>query len=1189
MINLKGHNLPERQKELNKRVRDATKKNIPFESVRDKHEATDVDKLFKIDLASNYKNIDYILNTFKCGDSLYISRALKCSWIFEDEYSNIINPDYLHQNIFPFMSIKMKKKLLVAIYTHLKSEERIIAFYNYCIEKKLTTIAHKFLIITPDNFKLDIINKGLNLKDVWEESVFLKNFFGDSITLLEAYSKTKDGAHKVRRYLLDLRHLYSVSDVKYLDLIEIFVHIEYRMKSDELGLRMSKDIMKKHKDRVLKKPLLYLSILNKTQVVKYSTIEDAKSFAVALLPSSASNFWLDNYRRTNKYILDVIPKQEMFPFLKKIFSDAYPNEDFETCMHFYNYRFYDMFNEEEKEKWALSQIESQQEVLGPGKDFKWYQFVNFDIALEGIKKYIMITIDKEKRGEMINILVESAKTQQDLEKLFKYYYERHVNESSSNKEHFMKTVIINHNVFEFDDECWNGFNKILYSMHIYSNSGFFFMTDFRLLVVIYNIVHGKEIPEQFRDILYSGFNYLYVDKLSMEKRQILYNYLMNLYTVKIKEFDGKNYEGEERNSIRRYISSVLRVMEIFEKVKEDCPDPIMKYIKLDWENFKNHHILKEKVVVNILEEGELLRLLKKDATQMKNKFPNIKETLANTYSFRINQLLRKLKIYFAKDVAKDYLKFFLDIISDPKSNHTFIYTSVYGVFQLSDEESKVDFMFKYKPHEPKIAHEKINSQLLDIQRAICRYACYSRPPVPLSNVLMYLIGDYVHYSIPMFNYYFVNLPKPLATKFIEATLNAPLSIQKHGLRLAFKSYNAEDLKVLVLTVWKNTKNISLRLLLYKNLFEKILAEDKASQNELFEALKVFTSEVHEDDDKVIYSLLTSSKLPQRFIGDLLKTAWESVGQFKEKGANIDTQYQVLRAIKSNITLMDRKFVKESVIMPHVNEMLTDKKIQPRYKSRELSDRVKTKWALVAKYIVSVRNEEEVKDSIVLVTSIIKMCGEMWAMVHDNTYTIRLFCTNFISSLHLNSNNNFENFKYVKTIFEKVLQTVEEVLPLDEMYLTVWELRLVIITKELCSNLDLTKKDQSEKNEGGKLYDDFADEVGNLAVDLINKGQFYSSFLPQINEKLIIEIKVLARVTDEDLEVVLIAICNRLTRFKFYEIYLLALMLLPTNKEPANYDTFVDTLEKIKELDNPEILSFLLQKYIYGDFKKRRYV
>lgn len=1186
MIDLKGNSLPERQKELNKKVRDATKKKISFQSVQSTHESTDVDRLFKIDLASNYKNIDYILDTFKCGDPLYISRALKCSWIFEDEYSNVINPEYLHKEIFPFMSIKMKRKLLITIYTHLKTEQRIIDFYDYCIEKKLTNIAYKYLLIAPETFKVEIINKGLDSKNVNDEIVFLKNFLGDSFTLLEAYSKTDIGERKMSRYLLDLRHFYSVSDTKYLDLVEKYVRIEFRMKSDELGLRISKHIMKKHKDRVLKKPKLYLSILNKSQVVKHSLIEDAKTFAVALMPSSASNFWLDNYRRTNKYILDVIPKQEIFPFMKKLFTDAYPGEDFETSMHFYNYRFYDMFTNEEKEKWALSQIESQQEVLGHGKDFKWYQFVSFDCALEGIKKYIMITIDKEKRGEMINILVESAKNQKDLEKLFKYYYERHVNESSSNKEHFMKTVIINHNVFEFDDECWNGFNKILYSMHIYSNSGFFFMTDFRLIVVIYNIVHGKEIPEQFREVFNSEFNYLYIDKLSTEKRVILYEYVINLYTMKISEFEGKSYEGEVKTTIRRYISFVLRVMEIFDKGKEDFPDVIMRYIKLDWENFKNHHILKEKVVIKVIEENDLIRQLKKDATQLMDKFPILTKSIQNSYSFRLNQLMRKLKIYFAKDVAKEYLKFFHDILSDSKSNYVFISTAVYGVLQLADEESKVDFMFKYKPNEPKIDHEKISPKLLDIQRAICRYACYSRPPLPLSNVLMYLIGDYIHYSVPMFNYYFVNLPKPLANRFIEVTLNAPLSIQKHGLRLAFKSYIAEDLKAVILTVWHKTKNVSLRLLLYKNLFEKILIEDEGSQNELYDALKIFTSQVHEDDDKAIYGLLVSPKLPKRFIGDLLETAWISVSQFKEKGGNIDSQTQVLQGIKSNIFFMKRKFVLEYIITPHVNEMLTEKKIQPSYKSREISTRVKTKWSLISKYIIAVQNEEEANDSIALLTSIIKSCGEMWAMGHDNTYSIRLFFANFISNMQMII--KIDNLKYIHTIFEKLLQTVEEVLPLEEMYLTIWELRLAIITTKLCSNPGYFKN-ESTKIEYGKLCEEFADEIGNLAVDLINKGQYHRSFQIQINERVIIQMKLLARATNEDLELIIIAVCNRLTRFKFLEIYLMALMLLPTNHEPADYDTFVDTLEKIKEMDKPEILCFMLQKYINGDFKRRRYV
>ncbi|XP_068623946.1 uncharacterized protein [Battus philenor] len=1188
MLDLKGNSLPKRQRELNNKVKEATKKKVPLEAVKDKHEATDVDKLFKIDLASNYKNIGYIIDVLKSGDSLHISRALKCEWMYSDTYSNVIEPDNLHQKIFPYMSIKMKKKMLSSIAMHLKTEKRIVAFYEYCWKKNLYNNAYKFLVLTTEEFKLEIIKQKVPLKFVNDESDSFKHFFGESFVLLVAYLET---IHKwlAESLLLKFRHFYSVSDITYLKLIERYVNVEHKLNPGRLGFRITKDIMKKHKDRVRFNPQLYLYVLNYKAIVKCSSIEDAKVFARALLPKTASQFWQENYRRTYKYILDVIPKQELFEFLKEIFHESYPCEQFETSPIFYHYRYYDMFTVEEREAWALENIESQKEYLGPGQDFKWYQFVNFESALEGIKKYIMITIDKEKRGEMINILVGSARTQQDLKNLFQYYYDRHVNESPSNKEQFMNTVILNHNVFEFDEECWNGFNKLLYSMHIYSNSGFFFMTDFRLIVVIYNIIHGKEIPEQFKEILFSGFNHLYTDKLTKEKSKMLYDYLINLYVEKVQEYEGKSYEGDVVKSIRQYISLVLRVMEIFEKTKEECPDVIMKYIKLDWDEFKNHHILKEKKEVKVLEEFDLIRLLKKDSSLLKDKFPTLKETMNNSVSFTLNHLVRKLRIYFATDVAKEFLTFFLSVLCDPSSCHLAINTSVYGIFQLADEEFKTEFMFKYSPSDSKIDHEKVGQTVLRIQEAICRFSCYSRPPVPLANTLIFLKGDYVHYCLPMFNHYFVNLPDPLAIKFVEATLNAPLSVQKHGLRLAFKSYNADDLKKLVLAIWKKTKNISLRSVLYKNLFEKIITEDEVSQMPLFEALMVFTSEMREDDDRDIYDLFSSSKLPTKFTGELLKCAWTTVSKYKQRTANIEFQAKILRVIISKMRIMDRNFVLENIINPHINEMLTNRQIRPAYDSREVSERVKAKWALVANYIIVAESEDAIRRSEELVISIIESCIEMWDEVHDEIYTVRLFCNNFIASLKKYSNNFFNNFKSINYIFEAVLRIILDKLPLHEMYMTIWDLRLLIIMRKVCGKLECNESGKFENIEYKPLCDEYANEIGNLIVDSVIKRQFYTSFLNKITQLTQDNISLFSSALNKTEESVCVRICNTLTQFKLTEVYLLALSILPSDIPLRYQDNCREILKKIKSLDNNEIQTLIHHKYIRGDFKRRKYI
>ncbi|KAF9795969.1 hypothetical protein SFRURICE_010066, partial [Spodoptera frugiperda] len=141
MIILTGKNLGERHKDLNAKVKEAREKRVDFDELKRTPEQSDVDKLFKIALASKYINIDYIVEVLKCGDPLYISKALKCVWMYDDKYAHIINPDNLQNNIIPFMSTKMKKKMLTAVSMHVRNESRAAEFYNYCMNIGCPNIA----------------------------------------------------------------------------------------------------------------------------------------------------------------------------------------------------------------------------------------------------------------------------------------------------------------------------------------------------------------------------------------------------------------------------------------------------------------------------------------------------------------------------------------------------------------------------------------------------------------------------------------------------------------------------------------------------------------------------------------------------------------------------------------------------------------------------------------------------------------------------------------------------------------------------------------------------------------------------------------------------------------------------------------------------------------------------------------
>lgn len=70
-IKLSG-NLGERHRQLNSLVEESYK-NGDIQAIRNLPEYTPIDRIFKIDVASKFKDVEYIMHTLKDQDMLYVS------------------------------------------------------------------------------------------------------------------------------------------------------------------------------------------------------------------------------------------------------------------------------------------------------------------------------------------------------------------------------------------------------------------------------------------------------------------------------------------------------------------------------------------------------------------------------------------------------------------------------------------------------------------------------------------------------------------------------------------------------------------------------------------------------------------------------------------------------------------------------------------------------------------------------------------------------------------------------------------------------------------------------------------------------------------------------------------------------------------------------------------------------------
>ncbi|KAL0810977.1 hypothetical protein ABMA28_010270 [Loxostege sticticalis] len=1175
--------LGKRQQALNTKVNQAVVDKVTFNDIKHANEASDLDKLFKIDVAAKYRNSDYIIDVLKCGDSLYISRALKkCLWLFDEDHTHIINPEFLHDNILPFMSTNMKKKLLTAVSIYVRTEERAVDFYHYCMKMKLYNIAFKFLLFTPKEFKLDIMrDEGANgpLKNFVEKNTdYIKHLIGKSFSLLEACFNLLS-IHRRYELILQFKYFYTVSNDKYVECLEKYILPEHFYC--QFSYKLSKDIMTKHKERVLKNPKFFEPLVDRDVFVKYTTADDAKVFAVSLLPEESSEFWDMTYYWKYEHFLKQIPHEETYAFIKKIFKDRYPKCEFEMTLEFHRQDLYRFMTQEEKEEWALRHLKSEKQLLGVGCDYLWYQYVGFEVSFETVKHMIMVTKEPEKRLDMCNVLVKSARNNRELEQLFIYYDKRHSNEGRLNHDNFLRTVITHQNVFIFDEACWEAFYVLLMNMELYNVLDF---NDdniiFKSVTLLYYILHGLAMNDGLKEYLLLHFetHYIYehLDKLDKEKHEVIYTYLFKYYTDEILGFKDQIFTDEVRDRVKRYNRNIIGLMS---KFREDTSVPQQK--KEVYNQPK-----KERIVDNSLSDRELIRRLKTDTYLIKEVVPDLNERFLRK-PFRVVNFLKKLKIYYSDDVAKTYLELFEDLVSK-KCGLRSIEAGVFGILQLADEKRKEVFINEYAPQDSKINHKDIQPDQLRIQKAICRFLGYSRPPLPLASVNLYLRGDYVKFCLSIFDMYLAHLPIPMCVQFVDSIMDSPVSTQKHGIRLAFKCFHSNDLKKIVTDIWNKTKNVSLRGIIYKALYEKLKMD--ANEPELFDALKSFTLTLHQDDEHDIFGLFSHYPvLPDEYRGHHDEALWRAVGKFKDMQPNIDRKIGVINRMYIDMYIMNEEFVR-TVVDEHVNTMLLEKKLHLNYSNEgDLSRLLDEKWKLTARYIIHYATfaTTNIDKYVKLTEEIVEKCIELWSEEYRGMNHFQELCSQFFIYLKEESyviHPTVQNYETVIPVYESMLNKLMKNLPLRDIYMLVWDLRLTIITR---------REIQTEKDNALTASDVWIDiipksstrlgrDVGKLIIEYVENKTYFSSFIPDICQAIRSAAKdhlfCLNGFKPYDVEKVFLYVASGLLEHEFPETHIMAINMLPdTGHILWSSDEVGQIVQKVKSYPDSEVQAALYFK------------
>lgn len=259
--------LGEKHKHFNRLVKETIHNGMP-KIGNIAYNQPDASNLLQIDIACHYRNVEFILNVFKCEDMLYVSRAIKHStWLVQDpQYTHIINPQYLQTDLFPYMLTEARKKLLLHIRLHLKDQTRNENFFNYFVDIDLNS-AMKWFPNCSVAFIISRLEQDINRIP---ETIFLSLLW---VTLepLRVYIKNNYWKKPMLQKAMFIlcRHTEEYFDI--LDSVETGQIPDFNAKYTKL-------VMEKCLQRLLNNFERYGDFIDSKTFVKYIKKEDLEDF-----------------------------------------------------------------------------------------------------------------------------------------------------------------------------------------------------------------------------------------------------------------------------------------------------------------------------------------------------------------------------------------------------------------------------------------------------------------------------------------------------------------------------------------------------------------------------------------------------------------------------------------------------------------------------------------------------------------------------------------------------------------------------------------------------------------------------------------------------------------------------------------------------------------------------------------------
>ncbi|KAJ8708177.1 hypothetical protein PYW08_010543 [Mythimna loreyi] len=591
-ITLLGCNLGQRHRYLNTLVHEAKESGASVQEIEALPEESAVDRLFKIDLAIQLKHVDYIIRSLKDDDMLYVSRALKATWLID--HRDIINPKHLEDVLFPEMIKPAVTKMKHWLYINLRDPATCQEFYQH-YKKNSFQFAIKFLSRCSQEFILEEAPKILSklstnsLKVLCEKCPGVAKIYFDSLAT--------DEDVKARYLEQDQLYYNSVKCVLKLD-ADVFLDITEKYFNMNRFSRLSPlatdYILRYHKTRFINKLELYVAyFLHIPTVAARLSVEECQEVVLKLARASYLQYWFQ-YKVVEPLIKRLKPDKRA-AFKKLVFvekdigervpewpystpepptpsdtdPDIFDDEDYMPICET-NFDFRCMLKKRKCARYEQCVVESCMEVKTDlDRLFDEFRFIGFDRALHDLGQRLGAAGSADRRRDIFLVLVSKSGGRSDAVSALLRLAARHSNEPPHTRASILRSLVKRADVWRLPADVWQYFLDFGHGLGLDGAPSEAACREGLHCVVIRQLLTG-ECDQTVRDAFLNDFSTLAEYSLKVDERVRVANGLQNMLSAAAS--DAKPAVAAER------LHQLLDVIETYH-VRAEAVSPTVEAVK----------------------------------------------------------------------------------------------------------------------------------------------------------------------------------------------------------------------------------------------------------------------------------------------------------------------------------------------------------------------------------------------------------------------------------------------------------------------------------------------------------------------------------------------------------------------------------------------------------------------------------